>query len=242
MLHLNRLWILAAIAAGVTACDDDDDDDIVDPGDERTFTVTIENVSTNNLLSTTRANGTVPLSPGVYAVFTGQNPLFTVGAAADQGTERIAEDGNEAVEAAAAFGAAVTTHGTFSAPGGANNSPIIGAGETATFTFEAEPGDLLQIETMFAQSNDWFYAFGGEGLALFNGTTPVTGDVTASIVLYDAGTEEDTAPGTGPDQAVVQTAPNTGPADNNTLIRLASTSGFTIPATNSVIRVTITVQ
>jgi hypothetical protein len=239
MNHFNRLWLVAAIAAGVTACDDDDDD-IVDPGDERTFTVTIENVSTNNLLATTRVNGTVPLSPGVWAVFTGQNPLFAVGSAADEGTERIAEDGNEAIEAAAAFGAAVASHGTFSAPGGTNNSPIIGAGETATFTITAEPGDLLQIETMFAQSNDWFYAFGGEGLALFNGTTPITGDVTASLVLYDAGTEEDTAPGTGPDQATVQSTANTGPADDNTLIRLASLSAFTIPATTSVIRVTIT--
>lgn len=242
MMQLNRLCILAAIAAGLAACDDDDDD-VVNPGNERNFTVTIENVSTNNLITTTRLNGAVPLSPGVWAVFTGTNPLFTVGQAADEGTQRIAEDGNETVEAAAPFGTAVASHGTFSAPGGADNSAFIGPGETATFTITASPGDLLQLETMFVQSNDWFYAFGGEGLALFTGTTPITGDVTASLVLYDAGTEEDTAPGTGPNQQPVQTAPNTGPVDDNTAIRLASTNTtFTIPATTSVIKITITPQ
>jgi hypothetical protein len=62
-------------------------------------------------------------------------------------------------------------------------------------------------------------------------------------VLYDAGTEEDTAPGTGPNQATSQTTPNTGPADDNTAIRLASTNTtFTIPATTAVIKITITPQ
>ena len=237
MMHLNRLCLLAAVAIGLAACDNDDDG--TNPTTTRNFTVTIENVSTNNTIAVTRLNGTVPLSPGVFAVFTGTNPLFTVGQAADEGTERIAEDGNEAVEAASAFSTAVTQHGSFTAPAGTDN--LIGPGETATFTITgASPGDLLQLETMFAQSNDWFYAFSGEGLALFTGSTPVSGDVTSSLVLYDAGTEEDTAPGTGAFQAVVQVAANTGPADDNTQIRLAS--GFTIPATTAVIKITITPQ
>ncbi|MGH7718660.1 MAG: spondin domain-containing protein, partial [Gemmatimonadaceae bacterium] len=115
---------------------------------------------------------------------------------------------------------------------------------SATFTVTASPGERLQFETMFVQSNDWFYAFGGGGLALFNGDTPVSGDVTAQVVLYDAGTEEDTAPGTGPNQKPAQdpVAMNVGPADDNLAVRLASTSGFTIPATASVIRVTVTPQ
>jgi hypothetical protein len=233
----HRLPLFAALAIAAPACDDDDE--VTPPiGEETTFTVTIENISTANLLPTSRANGTVPLSPGVWTVYDGTNPLFTVGSPADEGTERIAEDGNNAPEAAAfVLGG---TQGTFASPGGSDPTPILGAGESVTFTFTASPGDRLQFETMFAQSNDWFYAFGDNGLALFNGTTAITGDVTSQVVLYDAGTEEDEAPGLGANQAPSQPAPDTGPADDNTLIRTAS--GFTIPATASVLRITITPQ
>jgi hypothetical protein len=133
----------------------------------------------------------------------------------------------------------------FQSPGGPDAGPAIAAGETATFTITASPGDRLQIETMFVQSNDWFYGFGGGGLALFSGRTPVSGDVTAQLVLYDAGTEADTPPGTGPSQKPAQppTATNVGAAES-VPIRPASERHptFTIPATASVIRVTITPQ
>lgn len=237
-----RVASLAAIAFLAIACDDDDDDITNPPDDTRTFTVRIENVSENGTLDVTRLNGVVPLSPGVYIVHSeATNPLFTVGQQADEGTERIAEDGNNVPESQL-FGPGTSSRGVFSAPGGPDNAPLIGPGEFVTFNITASPGDRLQIETMFAQSNDWFYTFGEEGLALFDGDDPISGDVTSEVVLYDAGTEEDTEPGTGPDQAPVQSAPNTGPTDDDRNIRLASTSGFTIPGTASVIRVTITPQ
>jgi len=114
--------------------------------------------------------GTVPLSPGAWAVFSGSDPAFTVGANADEGTERIAEDGfpgpplplgTKSTLLAAAAG--VRRSGVFQSPGGPDNGPVIFAGETATFTILASPGDRLQFETMFVQSNDWFYGFGGGG-------------------------------------------------------------------------------
>jgi hypothetical protein len=235
---------LAAIGLSAIACSDDDDDPTGPPGGEtQTFTVRIENVSEAGTLDVTRLEGVVPLSPGVYIVHSGPtNPLFTVGQQADEGTERIAEDGNNGPESQL-FGPGSSSRGVFSAPGGADNSPMIGPGEFVTFNITAAPGDRLQIETMFAQSNDWFFTFGAEGLALFESDNdPISGDVTSQIVLYDAGTEEDTPPGTGPDQAPVQAAPNTGPTDDDRNIRLASTSGFSIPSVGAVIRVTITPQ
>lgn len=205
-----------------------------------TFKVTIENVSQANTLPTDRADGTVPLSPGAYAVYQGDNPIFTVGGVADAGLELIAEDGDVAPTVATLEGIErVSDAGDFTGPGG----PIL-SGESSTFTIVGLPGDRLQFASMFVQSNDWFYAFSGNGLDLFNGSTPVSGDVTASLVLYDAGTEEDTAPGTGPDQKPAQGdgVINVGPADDNTAIRAASEDGFVIPGTASVIRVTIVPQ
>lgn len=220
------------------------DDDVTNPPVATTFTVTIENVSTPGLLSTARANGTVPLSAGVYAVFSGADPMFTVGAAADAGTELIAEDGVVSTKEATLANVSGILSGTFDAPGGPDNGPAIFAGETATFTITAFPGDRLQIETMFVQSGDWFYAFGNGGLLLFDGDTPIAGEVTSELVLYDAGTEIDEAPGMGQFQKPVQAPTDTdiGPDDPTATIRLASTSGFAIPATASVIKVTITPQ
>jgi len=78
-------------------------------------------------------------------------------------------------------------------------------------------------------------------LELFNAKAPVTGDVTSALKLYDAGTEADTPPGTGPDQKPVQATDNQGPTER-VVITGASVRHptFTIPATNAVIKVTIT--
>ena len=234
---------IAGLALAAGACDDEDDA-LTGTAAPRTFTVRVEAVSAPNTLSTTRASGTIPLSPGAYAVFRGTDPMFAVGARADAGTERIAEDGFPMTKVASLAAVTGVRGGLFESPGGPDNGPALFAGESATFTVTASPGDRLQLQTMFVQSNDWFYAFGEGGLALFDGATPLSGNVTARLVLYDAGSEEDTAPGTGAFQKPVQepTATNVGPADNDTAIRLASTTGFAAPPAASVIRVTVTPQ
>ncbi len=232
--------MLAGMAMGVSlaGCGDNGVSAVL----PQTFSVRIENVSVANTIATPRANGTVPLSPGAFAVFSGTDPMFTPASQADAGTELIAEDGEPDVKLAALARAANIRSGLFQSPGGPDNGPAIFAGEAATFTITASPGERLQIETMFVQSNDWFYAFGGGGLQLFNGSSPISGNVTAQLVLYDAGTEEDTSPGTGPNQKPVQspTATNFGPPDANKSVRIASFPGFTIPTASAVIRVTIT--
>lgn len=232
--------LLCIGAVALTSCNDDEGVDLV----SQTFTVKVENVSTPNVISSDRANGNVPLSPGAYAVYSGHNnPLFTVGKAADEGTERIAEDGFPMQEASELQSMADVLSGTFESAGGPDNGPAILPGESTTFTFKAKPGDKLQLATMFVQSNDWFYAFGDKGLDLFEGLTAIDGDVTSKLVLYDAGTEEDTAPGTGPNQKPVQDpmATNVGPDDSVNYIEKAATRhpDYTIPATSSVIRITI---
>jgi hypothetical protein len=91
---------------------------------------------------------------------------------------------------------------------------------------------------MFGQSNDLFYAPKDEGIALFDGSRPITKDITSQLVLWDAGTEQNQEPGLGPDQAPRQKQPNTGQAEKG-VVRLVKDS-FTYPATGDVVRVTIT--
>ena len=233
-----KFLILAmTMVISFTACDDDDDDD-----DRRSFTVTIQNVSNATTLQAgALPDRTAPLSPGLWAVYDSGN-VFELDQQADQGIERQAEEGMPGTKTSELNNASwVHSNGEFSSTGGADGA-IIGSGEAVSFTFNAEPGDHLQIMTMFGQSNDWFYAFNGDGLDLFNGDDPVSGDVTSHITLYDAGTELDEPLGLGLTQKVDHpTTIDVGAADPVDAIKVASSrhTTFTIPATNSVIKVTV---
>ena len=234
-----RSLLIALVPVLFFGCDTHDMNEPV------TFVVQVENISTDGTIGSKRANGTVPLSPGAFAVFRGSDPMFTPGQAADLGTERIAEDGFPETKAAMLEAAPnVSACGTFDADGGFDDSPAIFPGESSTFTVTAVPGDRLQLQTMFVQSNDWFYAFDRGGIELFNKHVPVGGDATFRLVVYDAGTEEDTPPGSGDFQKMVQDpqATDFGPRDDDATIRPAQESGFTLPADSSVIRITISRQ
>ena len=97
--RLTAAVILAIGAVAAAACDDDDDEGPSGPV-STTFTVTIENVSTQGTLAVTRLNGVVPLSPGVWAVYTNLNPLFLIDQPVVESLERLAEDGDNSAEGA----------------------------------------------------------------------------------------------------------------------------------------------
>ena len=188
---------------------------------------------------------TVPLSPGAVVVHGDAVDLFTSGTAASAGIEAIAEDGSPGALVAALSGVAgVRSVAAFDTPVGAGAPGPIGPGASYAFEVEAEPGDRLSFATMFVQSNDLFYTFAGDGLALFDGATPVSGDVTDRVLLYDAGTEVNQEPGVGDEQVIRQSEPDAGTAENGTLVRIADgaadRAGFTYPAVRDVIRVTVT--
>lgn len=130
--------------------------------------------------------------------------------------------------------------GVFDTPlGEAGPGPLLPGG-IYEFEVSAAPGHRLTFATMFVQSNDWFYAPDGSGIALFDAMgTQVSGDVTDQIYLWDAGSEADEEPGVGPNQAPRQAGPDTGPADGDTTVRLAADTWGNIPTTTDVLRVTI---
>jgi hypothetical protein len=105
------------------------------------------------------------------------------------------------------------------------------------FTFSATKGMKLNLIMMYGQSNDLFYA-PDASIDLFANGKPLSGDITDKILLWDAGTEVNQAPGLGADQGPRQKGPNTG-ADENGVVRLVK-DGFTYPATKDVLRITIT--
>jgi len=188
----------------------------------------------------------VPLSPGAWAVHDDdEKPLYTLGEDdRGEGLEGIAEDGTPGDLGTALDGKDdVSASGVFNTPVGASAPSAIGPGGSYSFTFEARPGERLSLATMFVQSNDWFYSFSEDGLDLFTGTTPVTGDVSSSIFLYDAGTEVDQYPGAGADQVIRQSAANSGADDSDSNVRVVTSTFDNVPAdASSVIKVTITAQ
>ncbi len=81
----------------------------------------------------------------------------------------------------------------FNTPDGAATAgPIPAVDGSYTFRFKATPGTNLSFATMQAMSNDWFFAPDGDGITLFNGDgSPVEGNITGQIMLWDSGTEEE---------------------------------------------------
>lgn len=156
---------------------------------------------------------TGPLAPGVAVV---DGTLFTAGAPdAGLGLEGLAEDGT-----AGPFGEAVGGV-VFAVPSDGTEPGPAFPGTSYSFEVSALPGQTLNFATMLVQSNDWFFALGADGIALFDTDgAPIAGDITGSVSLWDAGTEIDQVPGVGADQAPRQAGPDTGADDENDLIRL----------------------
>jgi hypothetical protein len=154
------------------------------------FTLTIENVSEESTLMFTGGESLVFLAPGVWAVHGESAQLFQAGEAAPVGLEALAQDGDPsglAEDLAARTGLTGPI-----APG------VFAVHTAGDVLFEAGSADR---------------GLGLEGLAEDGSPrrgNPISGDVTASIALWDAGTEVNEFPGAGPNQAPRQSGPNTG--------------------------------
>jgi hypothetical protein len=182
---------------------------------------------------------TVPLSPGAAAVHSSAVDFFEVGAAASDGIEGIAEDGDPSAAVAGLAGVSgIRSVEAFNTPVGASAPAPIGPGGRYRFEVEAAPGERLSLATMYVQSNDWLLAPNPDGIALFDASgRPISGDVSDQILLWDAGTEADEEPGVGLNQAPRQSGPDTGEAEGG-VIREISSGAF--PPASEVIRVTVT--
>lgn len=189
------------------------------------FTVRVENISQAEGM--TASNGEkfpFALSPGMFVLSAKSAPLFTEGKRArTNGLEMQAEDGDPAglVASLNAMHHSSNLHGVFNMPVGAMAAGPIRPGDSFEFTVTAMPGVKFFMTQMFGQSNDWFYAPGANGIALFDAKgNPVSGDITDQFYLWDAGTEKDEEIGIGPNQGPRQKGLNTGEAENGVVHRV----------------------
>jgi len=208
------------------------------------FTVKIENIAVQDgMKAKDGTKWSFAMSPGLCIVHTNNAPVFSVGKKdRGKGLESQAEEGNPAALAKSLQGEkGVKSVTVFNTPLGTDTPAPIIPGYAYECSFEAAPGSKLTITSMFGQSNDLFYAPNESGIPLFNNGKPISGDITAKIILWDAGTEVHEEPGVGPNQAPRQKAPNTGKDENGVIKNIKDVKdGFTYPKTTRVMKVTIT--
>lgn len=182
---------------------------------------------------------TSPYAPGVWAVHAaGSTPIFADGATdSGEGLEELAEDGDPSILAASLTnGTKASLSGVFNTPDGASGPGPILPGGSYSFTFKASEGDYFNLATMLVETNDLFLAFDEGGIALFNNGIALSGDITNLIELWDAGTEVNEYPGAGKYQPI-RGGGNSGPAEGGSVVIV--NDGFTYPAVNELIKITI---
>ena len=189
------------------------------------FTIHVENIS--NPEGMTASNGQkfpFALSPGMFVLSEKNAALFTEGKAARKnGLEMQAEDGDPSglVSALETMHHSSNLHGVFNTPIGAMAAGPIRPGDSYEFTVTAMPGMKLFMTQMFGQSNDWFYAPGANGIALFDAKgNALSGDITDQFYLWNAGTEKDEEIGIGPNQGPRQKGTNIGEDEHGVVYRV----------------------
>jgi hypothetical protein len=206
------------------------------------FTIKVENISTGEVLKLSNGK-TAPFvsAPVLWALHTGSaNPIFVAGQVdAGKGLKTLAETGNPGPLAKSLGGATgIVAVGADDHPVGSDAGGPIPPGKGYQLEVTAAPGQTLSLAWMFGQSNDLFYS-NDRPIALFDAAgKPVTGDMTRQLALWDAGTEVNEEPGSGPNQGPRQKTPDAGMAEHQGIAHVRDK--FSYPRTTDVLRLTIT--
>ncbi len=209
------------------------------------FAVRVENISAKSLILSTGDSADIPVSPVLWVVHTGVNPLFKPGEVeGGTGLEALAESGRARPLLSSLTNAklaAVHLSGVENTPAGTTSPGLLEAGQRYEFTFEAKPGHRLSLAMMNGQSNDGLIAAGPTGIELFRAGRPLSGDITGQLSHWDAGTEANEEPGLGRNQGLRQGAPHAGDPERKPVRPIdESEFGKLWPPVSKVLRVTIT--
>lgn len=206
------------------------------------FTIRVENISQGEVLKLSNG-GSAPFvsAPVLWAIHTGgSNPIFAGGKPdAGLGLEQLAETGNPSRLAESLSNKqGIVQVGADAKPVGADAEGPIPPGKQYEFEVTARPGEMLSVAWMFGQSNDLFYS-NDRPIALFSSTgKPVSGEMTAQLSLWDAGTEGNEEPGLGPNQGPRQATPDAGIPEHQGIAHVHDR--YSYPRIADVLRVTIT--
>jgi hypothetical protein len=183
-----------------------------------------------------------PIAPVVWAVHQGDNPFLKEDMGKLEGLEQLAEDGSpEAVNKAVADFEMVKAHGIAAVPSGSDEPGPATPGHAYSFTITAHEGEYLSFAAMYVQSNDLFFSPGKMGIPLYEMKKPKSGDVTEMVMLYDAGTEKNEAPGEGMHQAPRQEMAGEGMTENEMIRPVGKVMDeYSYPAVDEILTVTIT--
>lgn len=207
-----------------------------------TFKVRIENISpADGIVGAGGQKYPFALSPGLFYVNHKRTYFFDEGSKATAELEAQAEDGNpEKLLKKLLTRVGSVFMGVFNIPTGNSAPGPILPGDSYEFTFNASQGMRFNLITMYGQSNDLFYS-PKAALDLFDGDgNPLVGDITDKLLLWDAGTEKNQAPGFGDEQAPRQKMANTGATENGVVS--AVKDGLEYPNVKDVLKVTVEAQ
>ncbi len=108
--------------------------------------------------------------------------------------------------------------GTFK---GTGTPPVILPGQSVSFSFAAAKNQRLSFACMYGWSNDLFFAPANPGIQLYqNDGTPITGDVSAQVKLWDNGTRQNQVPG------MTVTHPGTAEATSKNIKEVSGTDDY----------------
>jgi len=177
-----------------------------------------------------------PLSPPLVVVYNGsENPFYKVGEKdRGEGLKQLAQMGNADVLAAALkTKIGVKQVYILKEPSTTVLLPKINGADGGKVTQQLilAPGDKIAIATMYGFSNDWFFA------STNNISASKTGDLSASIGLFDDGTAVNQFPGAGITQFNLAGTPL---EESKPIEAVPNPNAFTtLPAIKNIIKVTI---
>jgi hypothetical protein len=104
---------------------------------------------------------------------------------------------------------------------GTGTPPVILTGQSVSFSFSAAKNQRLTFATMYGWSNDLFFAPANPGIKLYmDDGTPITGDVSSQIKLWDNGTRVNQVPG------MTVTHPGTAEATQKNIKEVTGTDDY----------------
>jgi len=232
--------------------------------EKATFTARIENISDTEIWPSAppipkAAGGAALVSPGLYAVYRGGNPIWKRQQEAPEGVEAVAEAGeplgtpeNDSLLPELQDDPKVYDAGTWlpedtvEDPLDPFGAPPIAPGGFFEFEFEAIRGTKLMTIEMLTPSNDVFMA-PSSGIQLFK-DGPISGDITDEYELWDAGTEPNKDPASGhpttaPRQVIEFQNPDLGGDEGGVIRNIDKVDdGYFWPDPTDVIEFTLTPQ